>query len=603
MRRLNFSTACAVAALMLAAGPVLAQEPLRPGQTVQGAVTGDEPADDYRITARAGQRFEIVMRSEAFDAYLEVFAPGAPDTALASDDDGLGEGTHARLRFTAPEAGTYVLRARPLTEGEGDYSLVLTERPPAPPAPRPQAIRMGGEVRGELTDSDPEQDAGPRYDAYMFRGRSGDRVAIDLESDDFDPLVRLGRMSRAGVFEELASNDDAPGGGLNARLVHTLPASGDYVIRATGYAADAAGTYVLKLAEGPAPAPLDAIAIGDTVQGELTAEDGMNDGGQRADFYRFRAREGQRVTATLSSSAFDAYLVLHRETANGREEVARDDDGAGSGTDARLTTTLTAGGTYVIEARAFGSGLGAYSLSLAEAVPPPPAAQLAFDETVQGEITDQDATDDNSRRYDAYVFRGQAGRRVQVIVRSGDFDSFVEIGRPGDAWQVLASDDDGLGEGLDSRLNFTLPEDGDYELRAMPLGGDARGLYSIQLIDRGPEPLPGSILAGVTTRGSLAEADAIDDAGVSFDAYEIAVKSGDRLRLEMVSNAFDAFVEIGRLDADGGFESLASDDDGLSDTHAQLDWTAPDDGVYVIRARSYAPGGVGDYALTVDKQP
>ena len=46
-----------------------------------------------------------------------------------------------------------------------------------------------------------------------------------------------------------------------------------------------------------------------------------------------------------------------------------------------------------------------------------------------------------------------------------------------------------------------------------------------------------------------------------------------------------------------------SDDDGLSDTHAQLDWTAPEDGVYVVRARSYAPGAVGDYALTIEKQP
>ena len=64
-----------------------------------------------------------------------------------------------------------------------------------------------------------------------------------------------------------------------------------------------------------------------------------------------------------------------------------------------------------------------------------------------------------------------------------------------------------------------------------------------------------------------------------------------------------ALVEVGRAQDDGGFESLASDDDGLSDTHAQLDWTAPEDGVYVVRARSYAPGAVGDYALTIEKQP
>ena len=69
----------------------------------------------------------------------------------------------------------------------------------------------------------------------------------------------------------------------------------------------------------------------------------------------------------------------------------------------------------------------------------------------------------------------------------------------------------------------------------------------------------------------------------------------------MVSNAFDAFIDLG---SDGDtFESLATDDDGLSDKHARLDWTAPDDGWYVIRARAYAPNQTGPYALTVERQP
>ena len=36
-------------------------------------------------------------------------------------------------------------------------------------------------------------------------------------------------------------------------------------------------------------------------------------------------------------------------------------------------------------------------------------------------------------------------------------------------FEALASDDDGLAEGTDSRLNFTLPSDGNYVVRAMPL--------------------------------------------------------------------------------------------------------------------------------------
>lgn len=614
MRRLTVMTAASAAALLLAAGPAFAQEPLRVGQTVEGAIAeGDSQSgeeyryDDFRISARAGQRLEAVMRSETFDAYLAVYAEGGTDGApVAEDDDGLGEGTNSRLRFTAPEAGNYVLRARPLGGLEGGaYTLSLSERPAAPPAPRPQSIRLGAEVRGELSDRDPEQDQGGHYDAWIFRARAGDRVAISLnaEAEAFDPVVRVGRPQRGGGFEELAMNDDAPGGGLNSRLVFTAPETGEYVIRATGLGADAVGAYTLKLEEGPAAAPTGSIAVGDTVQGELTAEDGVNDQGTRADAYRFQARAGQRVVASLSSEAFDAYLQLFRETDGGRVSIAEDDDGAGEGTNSRLAATLEDGGTYVIEARAFSEGSGAYTLSLTETAPPPPATPLAFGETVQAEITAEDAKSDDGKGYDAWGFNGVAKQRIQIIVRSGDFDSFVEIGRPGDTWEALASDDDGLGEGLDSRLNFTLPEDGGYVIRAMPLAADGKGLYSIQLIDRGPEPLPGGILVGATARGTLTEADAVSDEGAYFDAYELVAKSGEKLRLTMVSNAVDSLVEVGKVGEDGAFESLATDDDSLSDTHAQLDWTAPEDGVYVVRARSYAPGAVGDYALTVEKQP
>lgn len=612
MRRLTILTAASAAALLLAAGPALAQEPLRIGQSVEGSIAeGDSQSgeeyryDDYRISARAGQRLEAVMRAEGFDAYLSIFADGDAEGApLAEDDDGLGEGTNSRLRFTAPRTGIYVLRARPLGGMEGGaYTLSLAERPPAPAAPRPQSIRLGAEVQGELSASDPEQDQGGNYDAWTFRARAGDRLAISLSSEAFDPVVRIGRAQRGGGFDELAMNDDAPGGGLNSRLIFSAPEGGEYVIRTTGLAPESAGAYTLKLEEGPAAAPTTAIAIGDTVQGELTAEDGVNEQGAHADAYRFQGAAGQRLVASLSSEAFDAYLQLFRETATGRVSIGEDDDGSGEGTNSRLSVTLEEAGTYVIEARALSEGFGAYTLSLTETAPPPPATPLSFGDAVQGEITETDARGDDGKGYDSWGFSGVAKQRVQIIVRSGDFDSFVEIGRPGESWEALASDDDGLGEGLDSRLNFTLPEDGDYVIRAMPLATDGKGLYSIQLIDRGPEPLPGSILVGATARGTLTETDAVSDEGAYFDAYELQAKSGEKLRLTMVSNAVDSLVEVGKLGEDGTFESLATDDDSLSDTHAQLDWTAPEDGVYVVRARSYAPGAVGDYALTVEKQP
>lgn len=611
MRRSYLLAAAGALALLTAAGQAGAQTAgsIRVGGQTNGSLaTGDAVAadhayiyDDYRFTARAGQRLEAIMRAEGFDAYLEVHADGAAGDPLASDDDGLGDGTtNSRLRWTPDAAGTYVLRARTLGGIDGGaYSLSLQERPAARPAPRPTGIRMGGTARGSLGARDPETDDGVRYDAFSFRGRDGDRVAIRLNSEAFDPVVRLGRMS-GGEFQELSSNDDF-GGELNSYLVHTLDADGEYIIRVTPLGADGQGAYTLSLSEGPPPPPSVPISLGASVSGELTATDGLDALGQRADVYRLTGVAGQRIRVAMASDVFDTYLQISDA---GGASLAEDDDGAGEGTNSRLTFTLPADGDYLIEARAFGAdGAGAYTLNVSEMAPERAPEALAFGATVQGEIGEDDPKDESDRGYDSYAFTGVEGQRVQVIMRSGDFDTFLRIGSADGEFTELANDDDGLGEGTDSRLTFTLPSTGDYVLHASPLGGDSDGLYSIELIDRGPEPTPGSILVGSTARGSLAETDASAEDGSFYDAYRFEAKKGDTLIITMVSNEADAFITVGRQDEAGDFEALGSDDDSLSDTHAKLEWEVPDDGAYILRAGSFGQGETGAYAVTIERKP
>ena len=188
-------------------------------------------------------------------------------------------------------------------------------------------------------------------------------------------------------------------------------------------------------------------------------------------------------------------------------------------------------------------------------------------------------------------------------MRSGDFDTVLRIGRAEGEFSALASDDDGLGEGTDSRLNYTLPEDGDYVLRASAYGPEGKGLYSLELIDRGPQPQPGSILVGATARGSLDDSDATAEDNSFYDAYRVTLKEDEKLTIIMASNEVDSFVVIGRPGEEGAFEVLGSDDDGLSDTHSKLEWTVPSDGTYEIRAGTFQQGQTGAYALIVEKQP
>ncbi|EGF94307.1 Bacterial pre-peptidase C-terminal domain [Brevundimonas diminuta] len=551
--------------------------------------------DDYRVNLRAGQRLEAQMTSDDFDAYLEVYAEGSLRQSLASDDDSAGD-LNARLRFTAPEAGVYIVRARTFSGIEtGDYQLSLKERA-APRMPRPGRIAVGRDETGSLGANSAEDDDGKRYDAYAFRTSAGERVKIDLESDDFDSFLRVGRIVN-GAFVQMAENDDG-GSSLNARLVFTAPQAGEYLIRVTSYNGSAEGDYRLSMEQGP-PAPTAApVTIGEETWGRLNSDSATSDSGAPADLYRFSGRAGQRVAITMKADGFDTYLELFDANHN---SLATDDDSAGD-LNARLTHTLAEDGDYLIEARAFSSGEGPYTLNIEEIAPPPPPSAIAFGQTVEGELTDSDATDDDGRRYDAFVFSGTEGQRIQAVMRSGDFDAYLQLGENGEEFSEIASDDDGLGQGTDARLIFTLPETGEYVLRARSWSRDAKGLYALELQDLGGEPSPGSLLIGSTVRARLTERASITDEGIYYDAYRFKAKADEKLRFTLIASSFDAVVEIGE-EKDGDYFKLEEDDDSLSDTHARLNWTAPRDGSYVLRARSFGSNSTGDYVLITERQP
>jgi hypothetical protein len=606
MHRRRLTAFAAAAALLVIAAPVAAQDQLRFGQTVRGDLSEDDVRtedgfrhDAWTFAPRAGQRVELTLRSTEFDALIEVTSPDgaevlwSDDDSLAQTEDGAGD---ARVRFTAP-GGAVIVRARGYeADALGAYELAVIERPPAPRAPRPSAVRVGQTVTGTLDDRDPEvdDDGGP-YDAWRVRLRRGERMLVTLTSDDFDPVLRVGE----GDFAELAMNDD-DGTSLNSRLVFDAPRDGDFIIRVQSLGGGQ-GAYALTLAAAPPVPPAYAFSLGLTAEGELTATAALDDQGRPVDRWTFPGTAGQRVRIDMSSEAFDTYLELFDPAG---ALVAEDDDGLGEGTDSRITRTLLADGTYTIHARAFApGGTGAYTLSSSEVAPEREAQPLAFGAVIEGEIDETDPTDDEDRGFDAYVFSGVEGQRVQAIMRSGDFDAFLRIGPADGEFEALASDDDGLGQGTDSRLNFTLPSDGDYILRASPLSSGTDGLYSLELTDRGPKPAVGSVLVGARVRGTLSEADDAASDGSWFDAYEIQARADEPLRIVMASNAFDAFVVVGRQKEDGGFEVLGSDDDSLSDTHARLDWEAPSDGTYIIRAGSFGAQEAGAYVLTVEHAP
>lgn len=90
------------------------------------AVQPGRPVHVYRLAGRAGQAWTLDMRSDAFDALLEVVGDTSLGRAVIARDDDGGDGTNARLvlRFVRDE--TVEVRAISLNEREGDYVLTAT---------------------------------------------------------------------------------------------------------------------------------------------------------------------------------------------------------------------------------------------------------------------------------------------------------------------------------------------------------------------------------------------------------------------------------------------------------------------------------------------
>lgn len=590
--------AASAAVLMMSASTASAQ--ISAGNLAlgrQSTVQIPSEGADYTLSLRAGQRIEAILRAGDFDAYQQLFAADDLDLAVASNDDGFDSGTDSRLVFTPTTSGSYILRASSLNfEDSGSATLVVNEIAPVR-EPRAGRLALGRNISGRLGESSGETDEGRRYDPYRIQLSQGDRVAFTMKSDDFDSYLIVGERNN-GVFAELVANDDGGNDGLNSYIVFTAPRTAEYEVRASGLSRTDSGRYEIKAQQGPAAPVRTPIAVGETVDGVIDDKSSPNTSGTVSAYYTFSGQAGQPYEITLNSDDFDTFV----EVFDAYDVSLGSDDDSNGDLNSRLLFTPTTSGDFTIEARAFSEGTGDFELKLVTTEPPPPPMPLSIGRLTEGELTDNSASLGGNERYDAYSLPLQAGQRVQIVLRSSEFDTVLEIDKEGDSFSAIATDDDGLGDGTNSRLLFQPETSGTYIVRVRGYGGNARGAYDIEASDRGPEPQAGSILVGATVRSSLSDRDNTSDSGAYYNDYEFHGRANEKLRFTLISPDFDALVKVGTM-RNGTFRELAEDDDGLSDTHARLNWTVPSEGNYIVRVTSFAGASVGGYVLVVEPQP
>jgi serine protease Do len=243
------------------------------------------------------------------------------------------------------------------------------------PSPRqdrePESITLNSRVNGRLSERSDVLPDGSYFNSYVFEGRAGQEIAIELFSREFDPYLIMFSLDD----EDFYLNDDDSAGNLNARLTTTLPRSGTYVILANSYAEGEEGSYELRLSGSQGsnssggtlatPRNTPPNSSGSYLlrrQGRLDTNDELAPDNTYYDVHTFQGRAGQQVTITIESPDFDTYLAVGDDDGN---LIDTNNDAGPNTTNSQLVLTLPRTGSYNIIVNGFGTAdLGEYILTV-----------------------------------------------------------------------------------------------------------------------------------------------------------------------------------------------------------------------------------------------
>ncbi len=468
------------------------------GTEVTGALSSSDiraPDDSYMevwtIEGRPGESVTVDLIADDFDPFLYVWGPGFEQTMT---DDDSGGACFARLTLTFLETGTFrVVASSNGARETGTYVLRVSDTP-GPTAGYPcggmnpevlldlpvdgRTVALGDEVSGSLTASSPT--IGPESknaEAWHLEGRAGESVTVTLSSAEFDCYLYI---AGPGLGEVLSDDDGA--GDLDSQLTISFPQDGTYVVVASSLGGGATGTYTLRVEEPTdmrdLPTEGRVLRIGEDASGYLTSNDPTIESGRRGQAWALEGEEGASVTIELKSEEFDCFLYL---IGPGLSDPITDDDGAGN-LDSRITFTFPMDGNYLVIVSALSTGEGPYTVRVEEAVGmnelPTDGRFVEIGGTMSGWLSESDPIVDDGRFGQAWALEGRGGETYTIDLMSDDFDSYLYVVGPG--MLDPRTNDDG-GDGLDSRLTLTLPEDGTFRIIVSSLGVSGLGDYSLRV--------------------------------------------------------------------------------------------------------------------------
>jgi hypothetical protein len=221
---------------------------------------------------------------------------------------------------------------------------------------------------------------------------------------------------------------------------------------------------------------------------------------------------------------------------------------------------------------------------------------------VRGQLSADDLKLDDGEHFQVYSIELQAGDRLRLTLRSGEFDAFLGLfgdAMPDNCGQGCSYDDDS-GGGTDAMLRITAPADGTYQVLVTTAVEGETGAFTLlaELLDAAPaaEILP--ITIGESREGSIHEADAELDRGTYYHLYRFEGTAGQQLEITLRSADFDAYLFLGSI-VGATWQSIQEDDDGAGGSDARITVRLDESGAYFLRVTTYAPLETGTYTLDI----
>lgn len=599
------------------------------GETARGTIDETTPAITYEFQGTAGDTVTIAMSRTGGDLNSYLYLLDESGQLLFEDNDSGADNGDARIVFSLPADGIYLIVATRLGQAQGGSSgsflLELTSDADPPPAAATETSPLlppeyetfpqivdGETVEGQLSDE--------RYrDVYVFYGERGNAITVEMISqnlDEFnglDPLLILLDADRIPLLEV---DDIVPEVERNARLEYTLPETGYYAIVATRFEQEAgtsAGPYTLTLTSPAQPdtsgdlaqetssilSRLPATPLSAGVPVQETFDVG-------ADLYSFSSTAGALIDLSVTTDpGLDAILILADKHLT---EVLSSGAGILTG-----VTTPNTGQYLVLVAPRFGpvDGSGGYILALSQTADELPELEivegtqpLEYGDVVRGEINDEQVS-----RF--YTFAGEAGDRVQIVMEAAPdsaLDCYLELRDENDEL-VDANDDIEPGVIRDAQLTIDLPADGTYTLVASRYVGpdteltEGEYILSLELLAEnvvdGVSPSTVPLAYGQTLTGEIN-----DEQYLLF--YVFDGEAGDVVTIEVtpLSGNLDAVLHLYQSVGNQWLEIANNDDAPSGGTFAPLldSIILPSTGKYLIAVNRYGldlENTFGTFAITL----